>query len=284
MKMRRIVMMIALLLLVVCGSAKGTKKITVLHTSDTHSCILPLNKSLADTLLADRGGFLRRIAMLKQERQKEPNLLLFDCGDFSQGSSYYTMFKGDVEVELMNRMHYDAATIGNHEFDFGLDNMIRLFKMAEFPIVCSNYDFGDTELKDIVKPYIVLKRQGVKIGVFALCPPLEGLVSAKNYGPLKFLDPVEVTTRMVDVLRRQEKCDVVICLSHLGWEVSEYPDDKFISQTSGIDLVLGGHSHTYLKTLGYVTDKEGRQVPVDHEGKHAVFVGKMQLTLTRNKE
>ena len=284
MKMRRIVMMIALLLVVVCGSAKGTKKITVLHTSDTHSCILPLNKSLADTLLADRGGFLRRIAMLKQERQKEPNLLLFDCGDFSQGSSYYTMFKGDVEVELMNRMHYDAATIGNHEFDFGLDNMIRLFKMAEFPIVCSNYDFGDTELKDIVKPYIVLKRQGVKIGVFALCPPLEGLVSAKSYGPLKFLDPVEVTTRMVDVLRRQEKCDVVICLSHLGWEVSEYPDDKFISQTSGIDLVLGGHSHTYLKTLGYVTDKEGRQVPVDHEGKHAVFVGKMQLTLTRNKE
>lgn len=277
-------MMIALLLVVVCGSAKGTKKITVLHTSDTHSCILPLNKSLADTLLADRGGFLRRIAMLKQVRQKEPNLLLFDCGDFSQGSSYYTMFKGDVEVELMNRMHYDAATIGNHEFDFGLDNMIRLFKMAEFPIVCSNYDFGDTELKDIVKPYIVLKRQGVKIGVFALCPPLEGLVSAKNYGPLKFLDPVEVTTRMVDVLRRQEKCDVVICLSHLGWEVSEYPDDKFISQTSGIDLVLGGHSHTYLKTLGYVTDKEGRQVPVDHEGKHAVFVGKMQLTLTRNKE
>ena len=284
MKMRRIVMMLALLLVVVCGSAKGTKKITVLHTSDTHSCILPLNKSLADTLLADRGGFLRRIAMLKQERQKEPDLLLFDCGDFSQGSSYYTMFKGDVEVELMNRMHYDAATIGNHEFDFGLDNMIRLFKMAEFPIVCSNYDFGDTELKDIVKPYIVLKRQGVKIGVFALCPPLEGLVSAKNYGPLKFLDPVEVTTRMVDVLRRQEKCDVVICLSHLGWEVSEYPDDKFISQTSGIDLVLGGHSHTYLKTLGYVTDKEGRQVPVDHEGKHAVFVGKMQLTLTRNKE
>ena len=277
-------MMIALLLVVVCGSAKGTKKITVLHTSDTHSCILPLNKSLADTLLADRGGFLRRIAMLKLERQMEPNLLLFDCGDFSQGSSYYTMFKGDVEVELMNRMHYDAATIGNHEFDFGLDNMIRLFKMAEFPIVCSNYDFGDTELKDIVKPYIVLKRQGVKFGVFALCPPLEGLVSAKNYGPLKFLDPVEVTTRMVDVLRRQEKCDVVICLSHLGWEVSEYPDDKFISQTSGIDLVLGGHSHTYLKTLGYVTDKEGRQVPVDHEGKHAVFVGKMQLTLTRNKE
>lgn len=279
--MKKVLLMIALLLATMSASAKGPKKITVLHTSDTHSCILPLNKNLADTMLADRGGFLRRIAMLKQERRKDPDLLLFDCGDFSQGSSYYTMFKGDVEVELMNRMHYDAVTIGNHEFDFGLDNMIRLFKMAEFPVVCSNYDFADTELKDIVKPYLVLKRQGVRIGVFALCPPLEGLVSRKNYGPLKFLDPVEVTDRMVDVLRNREKCDVVICLSHLGWEVSDYPDNELIKRTSGIDLILGGHSHTYLETLGYETDKTGRQVPVDHEGKHAVFVGKIQLTLEK---
>lgn len=279
--MKQFVFTIALLLVTVCAGAKGPKKITVLHSSDTHSCILPLNKNLADTMLADRGGFLRRIAMLKQERKADPDLLLFDCGDFSQGSSYYTMFKGDVEVELMNRMQYDAVTIGNHEFDFGLENMTRLFKMATFPIVCSNYDFADTELKDIVKPYIVLKRKGVKIGVFALCPPLQGLVSTKNYGPMKFLDPVDVTNRMVDVLRNQEKCDVVICLSHLGWEVSEYPDNELIKRTSGIDLILGGHSHTYLKTLGYETDKTGRQVPVDHEGKHGVFVGKIQLTLEK---
>lgn len=279
--MKQFVFTIALLLVTVCAGAKGPKKITVLHSSDTHSCILPLNKNLADTMLADRGGFLRRIAMLKQERKADPDLLLFDCGDFSQGSSYYTMFKGDVEVDLMNRMQYDAVTIGNHEFDFGLENMTRLFKMATFPIVCSNYDFADTELKDIVKPYIVLKRKGVKIGVFALCPPLQGLVSTNNYGPLKFLDPVEVTDRMVDVLRNQEKCDVVICLSHLGWEVSEYPDNEVIRRTSGIDLLLGGHSHTYLKTLGYETDKTGRQVPVDHEGKHGVFVGKIQLTLEK---
>lgn len=281
MDMKQIVLIIALLLTTMNVGAKGPKKITVLHTSDTHSCVLPLNKNLADTMLADRGGFLRRIAMLKQERQSDPDLLLFDCGDFSQGSSYYTMFKGDVEVELMNRMHYDAVTIGNHEFDFGLDNMIRLFKLADFPVVCSNYDFGDTELKDIVKPYVVLKRKGVKIGVFGVCPPLEGLVSTKNYGPLKYLDPVEVTERMVDILRNQQKCDVVICLSHLGWEVSDYPDNELIKRTSGIDLVLGGHSHTYLKTLGYETDKTGRQVPVDHEGKHGIFVGKMQLTLEK---
>ena len=281
MDMKQIVLIIALLLTTMNVGAKGPKKITVLHTSDTHSCVLPLNKNLADTMLADRGGFLRRIAMLKQERQSDPDLLLFDCGDFSQGSSYYTMFKGDVEVELMNRMHYDAVTIGNHEFDFGLDNMIRLFKLADFPVVCSNYDFGDTELKDIVKPYIVLKRKGVKIGVFGVCPPLEGLVSTKNYGPLKYLDPVEVTERMVDILRNQKKCDVVICLSHLGWEISDYPDNELIKRTSGIDLVLGGHSHTYLKTLGYETDKTGRKVPVDHEGKHGIFVGKMQLMLEK---
>lgn len=255
------------------------KRLTVLHTSDTHSCILPQNNNLADTTVAGRGGFLRRIAMLQQERQKDPDLLLFDCGDFSQGSSYYTMFKGDVEVGLMNQMHYDAVTIGNHEFDFGLDNMIRLFKSANFPVVCSNYDFGDSELKDIVKPYLVLKRKGVKIGVFALCPPLEGLVFTKNYGPLKFLDPIEVTNKMVNILKKEKKCDVIICLSHLGWEISEYTDNKLIQNTAGIDLVLGGHTHSFLKDLVYETDKSGHQVPVDHEGKHGVYVGKIELDL-----
>ena len=257
------------------------KQIVILHTNDTHSAIFPLNSQLPDTMKAGRGGFLRRIVMLKEERQKNPNLIYFDSGDFFQGSAYFTMFKGDVEVGLMNRMHYDAATIGNHEFDFGMENMIRLFKKANFPVVCSNYDFADTELKDIVKPYLVLKRKGIKIGVFALCPPLEGLVSAKNYGPLKFMDPVEVTNRMVDVLKNKEKCDVVICLSHLGWGDSEFPDNEVIKRTSGIDLVLGGHTHTYMKTLGYEADKTGKQVPVDHEGKHGVFVGKMQLTFEK---
>lgn len=279
--MKQVIFIIVLMLATVSASAKGPKKITVLHTSDTHSCILPLNSNLADKNVAGRGGFIRRIDMLKQERQQDPKLLLFDCGDYSQGSSYYTMFQGDVEVGLMNQMHYDAATIGNHEFDFGLDNMIRLFKKANFPVVCSNYDFADTELKNIVKPYLVLKRKGVKIGVFALCPPLEGLVSTKNYGPLKFLDPIEVTNQMVDILRNQKKCDVVICLSHLGWKTEDYPDNKLIQNTSGIDLILGGHSHTYMDDFGYDTDKTGKQVPVDHEGKHGAYVGKMILTLEK---
>ena len=117
------------------------KQLVVLHTNDTHSCVMPINPNLADTATANRGGFLRRVAMIKQERKANPDLLLFDSGDFSQGSPYYSLFKGDVEVGLMNEMKYDAATIGNHEFDFGIDNMVRIFKMAKFPIVCSNYDF-----------------------------------------------------------------------------------------------------------------------------------------------
>ena len=273
----------SLLFVVLCLSlspAGAQKLLTILHTNDTHSCILPLKANLADTALADRGGFLRRIAMLKEQRREDPQLLLFDSGDFSQGSSYYTMFKGDVEVGLMNQMGYDAGTIGNHEFDFGLENMTRLFKMARFPIVCSNYDFADTELASIVKPYIVLKRKGVKIGVFALCPPLKGLVSTKNYGPLRFLDPIEVTREMVRVLRQEQKCDLVICLSHMGWEkTKEYPDPDIFTATEGVDLVLGGHSHTYMKQLEHLQDRTGHDVPVDQNGKHAVFVGKLLLDL-----
>ena len=279
--MKRIILLALVLITTIGINAKDPVKITILHTNDTHSCILPLNKNLADTMLAGRGGFLRRIALLKEERAKDPDLLLFDSGDFSQGSSYYTLFKGDVEAGLMNQMHYDAGTIGNHEFDFGLDNMARVFKSLNFPIVCSNYDFADTELKDIVKPYIVLKKKGVKIGVFALCPPLEGLVVTDNYGPLKFLDPAEVTEKMVTILKKQEKCDMVICLSHLGWQTKEYTDNELIPKTTGIDLVLGGHSHTYMQQLEYVNDKAGHPVPVDQNGKHGIFIGKLQLTFEK---
>ncbi len=262
-------------------SVAAQKTLTILHTNDTHSTIMPLNPNLADTMLAGRGGYLRRLALIKEERQQDPDLLLFDSGDFSQGSAYYSMFHGDVEIGLMNQMGYDAATIGNHEFDFGLDNMVRIFRQAHFPIVCSNYDFADTELSSIVKPYITLKRKGIKIGVFALCPPLEGLVFTKNYEPLRFLDPVEVTRQMVDVLKHREKCDYIICISHLGWERSEYPDNRVIENTTGVDLVLGGHTHSYFDKLEYVNDQSGRPVPVDQNGKHAVFVGKLLLNFAK---
>ena len=264
-------------------TATAQQQLTILHTNDTHSCILPLKYNLADTALAGRGGFLRRIALLKEERLKDPDLLYFDSGDFSQGSSYYTMFQGDAEIDLMNEMGIAASTIGNHEFDFGLDNMARLFRRANFPIVCSNYDFTGSVLQGLVKPFITLKRKGVKIGVFALCPPLEGLVFTKNYGPLRFLDPAETAREMVDVLRNKKKCDLVICISHLGWGVTDYPDQRMLAGTSGIDLVLGGHSHTYFGKLEYADDESGKAVPVDQNGKHGVFIGKLILTMNKKK-
>ena len=276
-----LIILLAALLTVTTADAKKHKQLVILHTNDTHSCIMPQRETLADTVLAGRGGFVRRATMIKEERQKNPDLLLFDSGDFSQGSSYYTMFKGDVEVGLMNEMGYDAATIGNHEFDFGYENMARIFKMAKFPIVCSNYDFADTELKDIVKPYIILKRQGVKIGVFALCPEMKGLVAQANYGPLRYQNPIEVAQQMVDLLRGREKCDLVICISHLGWSSGAHSDERVIENTTGIDLVLGGHTHTYLEHLEYVNDKSGRSVAVDQNGKNAAFVGRLVLDMEK---
>lgn len=261
--------------------AKKHKQLVVLHTNDTHSTIFPVNSNIDNQEIAGRGGFLRRVNMVKEQRQQHPDLLLFDSGDFSQGSGYYTLFKGEVEVGLMNQMGYDAATIGNHEFDFGLDNMARIFRMAKFPIVCSNYDCTGTVIQDLVKPYITLVRNGVKIGVFALSPELKGLVFDGNCEGITYLDPAETAQKYINILRKQEKCDIVICISHLGWEVSDYTDEMFLKKVEGCDLVLGGHTHTYMKELGYAPDKTGKRIPVDQNGKHGAFVGKLVLDLEK---
>ena len=280
MKRLHLIIFIALLSVVSVG-AKTKKQLVVLHTNDVHSCIMPLNENLDNKDLAGRGGFVRRVNMIKEQRALHPDLLFFDSGDFSQGSGYYTLFKGDVEVGLMNKMGYDAVTIGNHEFDFGLENMARLFRMANFPIVCSNYDFTGTPCDGLVKDYITINRNGLKIGVFALGAPLKGLVANKNCEGVKFLDPAETAKKYVKLLRKQEKCDVVICLSHLGWEISEYPDQQFIREIDGCDLVLGGHTHTYMPTLEYAPDKTGKMIPDDQNGKHGVFIGKLVLTFQK---
>ena len=262
-------------------SIQAQKTLTVLHTNDTHSCVMPLNQNLADTLQAGRGGFIRRIAMLKEERRKDPNLLLFDSGDFSQGSPYYALVKGDVEVGLMNEMGIDAGTLGNHEFDYGMDNLARLAKMARFPILCSNYDFTGTPLAGIIKPYTIIKRNGIRIGVFAIGPKLEGLVDRKNYQQIKYMDPVETTQKMTAMLKGRKKCDVVILLSHIGWDEKGMNDQQLIPQSSGIDLVLGGHSHSYFTSLRYVKDRDGKEVAVDQNGKSGIYIGKMTLTFGR---
>ena len=270
------------LLYIVCFwalSMMAQKQLEILHTNDTHSCVMPINANLADTALADRGGYLRRVVMIQEERKAYPDLLLFDSGDFSQGSPYYSLFKGEVEIGLMNEMKYDAATIGNHEFDFGIDNMVRIFKMAKFPIVCANYDFTGTPLAGLVKPWVVIKRDGLKIGVFGLCPELEGVVTAVNYGPIKYLDPIAKGKEVAEFLKKKKKCDVIICLSHLGWNIDGIDDTEMIPGTRYIDVVLGGHSHTYFKNLEYVKDLDGKPVPVDQNGKSAIWVGKLMLNI-----
>ena len=251
------IFIVALLLCSSVGAwAQKQKVLTILHTNDTHSTIFPLSEMLSDTMTAGRGGFMRRMAMIKEERAKDPDLLLFDSGDFSQGSAYYTLYKGDVESGLMNLMHYDAGTIGNHEFDFGLDNMARVFRRLNFPILCANYDFTGTEL--------------------------DGLVDHKNFEPIRYHDPIAAAREMVQTLRAKH-CDLIICLSHLGWKIEEVSDDDVIAAVEGIDLVLGGHSHSYFRQMQYVKDPAGREVPVDQNGKHAVYVGKIRVEMVPAK-
>ena len=279
--MKRILTILTIAVAVTLTAAAKGRQLLILHTNDTHSCVLPLNPNLADSMLAGRGGFLRRAAMIDQMRKEDKDLLLLDSGDFSQGSPYYTMFKGDVETELMNIMGYDAATIGNHEFDFGLENMARIFRKAKFPIVCANYDFTGTVVEGLVKPYVIIKRKGVRIGIFGLSPKLDGLVMASTCVGVRYSDPIKTANAVADKLKNEEKCDVVICLSHLGWGEAGLNDMEMMAKTRNIDLVLGGHSHSYFKTLNHVRNLDGKDVPNDQNGKHGIFVGKITLSLEK---
>ncbi len=264
-------------------AAQQTKELDILHTSDTHSRIEPVDPQSADKL-AGLGGVVRRLGFIKQFRREHPAMLLFDCGDFSQGTPYYNFFRGELEVEMMNLMGYDAMTIGNHEFDFGLENMARLYRMARFPVVCANYDVAGTVLEGLVKPYVVLEREGLRIGVFGLSPRLEGLVQASRCEGVVYKDPVAAAQAVVDTLRGAERCDVVVCLSHLGLlgVDSEVPgDEALLSATRGIDLLLGGHTHTFLEQPAWLPDADGKQVPVMHTGKNGAYVGQLKMRLEK---
>lgn len=271
-------------LLVFCvlltASAQHTKQLVILHTSDTHSRIEPVDPHAADQY-AGMGGVVRRATFLKEFRVENPDVLLFDCGDISQGTPYYNLFQGEVEVEMMNLMGYDAMTIGNHEFDFGLENMARLFRMADFPVVCANYNVTGTVLEGLVKPYVVLERCGMRIGVFGLSPKMEGLVQADKCEGVVYHEPIAVAQDVADHLRAREKCDIVICLSHLGFRSkSGACDEKLAAETEGIDIILGGHSHTFMEKPVFYLNAGGKSVPVLHTGKNGIFVGELDLTLT----
>lgn len=261
------------------GEVNPGKQLIILQTSDTHSRIEPISPEAADDY-AGMGGAVRRSSFIKEIRSKHPDVLLFDCGDISQGTPYYNLFQGEVEIKMMNLMKYDAMTIGNHEFDFGLDNMARLFRMANFPVVCSNYDVTGTVLEGLVKPYIILERSGVRIGVFGLAPRMEGLVQADKCEGIVYNNPIEVGQEMADFLKLEKNCDVVICLSHLGIRNSYgTADEDLVSKTRNIDVILGGHSHAFMeKPMNYL-NADGKNVPVFHTGKNGIFVGELKLTL-----
>ena len=267
-------LMLFLLLLPALATAQEIKKLIILQTSDVHSRIEPMTQE------GDRnygqGGFVRRASFLQQFRKENSDVLLFDCGDISQGTPYYNMFKGEVEVTLMNEMGYDAMTIGNHEFDFGLDNMARLFKLAKFPVVCANYDLDATVLKDIVKPYVILDRFGLKIGVFGLGAKPEGLIPANKCEGVIYKDPIAVSNDIAAQLK-EEGCDVIVCLSHLGIQM----DEKLVANTRNIDVILGGHSHTFMEGPKNYLNVDGKNVPVMHTGKNGIYVGRLDLTLNK---
>ena len=266
--MRKILFALATLL---CCSVSAQKSITILHTNDTHSCIEPekngnagvLNRALLIEHIADSVGW--------------DNLLLLDCGDFSQGSLYYNCFKGSTEVELMNAMGYDAGTLGNHEFDFGLENLARLLQVAEFDVVCANYDFTGTVCEGLVKPYTVIERGGKRIGIFGLSPDPEGLVAQENYAGVTFISPVEAAQKCIAELKAK-KSDVIVCLSHLGWKIkNEYNDERLATETSGIDVILGGHSHDYFEQSASYVNSEGKTVVMQQMGKNGRYLGHVTL-------
>lgn len=253
--------------------AQAQDIITILHTNDTHSCIEPEKSGNA--------GVLNRALLIEsiEESEGSDNVLLFDSGDFSQGSLYYNTFKGNVEIDAMNAMGYDAAAVGNHEFDFGMENLARLAQRATFPLLCANYEFTGTPCEGFILPYTIVERCGTKIGVFGLSPDPEGLISKDFYKGVKFLSPIEAANNCAKELR-DKGCSVVVCLSHLGSNMAnaDYDDERLAAATSGIDIILGGHSHTYTDEPRTLKNQKGEPVIMQQMGKSGRYLGIVKLT------
>ena len=274
-------MLIGICCLACTSAAQQTKSLSLLHTSDTHSRIEPLDKLAADPD-AGKGGTARRAAFIRQFRAEHPATLVLDCGDYSQGTPYYNFYHGELEVKMIKHIGYDAIAIGNHEFDFGMENLSQLVRLAGCPTVCANYEVSGTPLEGLVKPYTIIKRDGLRIGVFGLGPKLEGLVQTDTCEGVAFKDPIATAQKTVETLRGKEKCDIVVCLSHLGYQLlnpEDADDEKLVAQTQGIDVILGGHSHTNMDTPAFYRNAVGKEVPVFHVGRNGAYVGVWKLTL-----
>lgn len=248
--------------------------LVILHTNDTHSQVEPTEKSALKT--SDMGGYARRMGVIDQIREKEKNVLLVDAGDFSQGTPYFNFYHGRIEVDAMNRMHYDAVTLGNHEFDNGLDTLAVILKKAEFPVISSNYDMSATPLAGEVKPWLILHRAGLKIGIMALDVNPQSLILENNYKGMVFEDPLKKAIEISTFLKKKEKCDLIICLTHLG----ESEDYKIAPQTRYIDVIIGGHSHSMV-TDTHVKNADGKDMVIAQMGKSGLFLGRVDLYLEK---
>ena len=266
-------------------STLETKKITILHTNDTHSHIDPF--PIDHPKNPNMGGAARRAAIIESIRKEEKNVLLLDAGDIFQGTPYFNYYGGELEFKLMSMMQYDVATMGNHDFDNGIDGFYAQLPHAKFDFVSANYDFKNTVLNDIVKPYKIIIKDGIKIGIFGLGVQLDGLVDKKLYKETVYNNPIELAQDMTRILKEEKKCDLVICLSHLGFKYKdepEKPSDILLAQkTKNIDLIIGGHTHTFLEKPVVEKNSEGKDVLINQVGCYGINLGKIDFYFSNDK-
>ena len=261
---------------------RGDVKITILHTNDMHSHIQPFTSGRNKGL----GGMAQRAGLINSIREKEDHVLLLDAGDIFQGTPYFNFYGGELEFKLMSKMKYDAVTLGNHDFDNGLEGFAKQLPHANFPFLIANYDFSDTILKDKFKPYKVFNKGGIKVGVFGIGIELDGLVPKKLFGNTVYLDPIKKANHYASLLRNKEKCDLVICLSHLGfkYETNKISDLKFAGQTRDIDLIIGGHTHTFLKKPAKQLNLDGKEILINQVGWAGINIGKIDFHFNQNEQ
>ena len=265
---------------------KKRKHITILHTNDTHSRIEPFETS--HHRYANKGGVSRRATLVERIRKENANTLLLDAGDIFQGTPYFNYFGGELEFKLMSMLKYDVATIGNHDFDNSIEGLYKQLPNANFDFVAANYNFKNTVLDTHVKPYKIILKDGVKIGIFGLGIQLEGLVDPKMYKETKYLDPLEIAQDMSRILKEDEQCDLIICLSHLGYFYKRNPtkisDLNLAKNTKNIDLIIGGHTHTFLPKPTIVRNSVDKNVLVNQVGAYGVNLGRVDFYFDENNE
>lgn len=254
--------------------AQNENKLVILHTNDTHSQIEPFGEQAGDN--KGKAGLARRATLIKEIRKQYPNVLLLDAGDFIQGTPYFNMFGGELEVKAMNQLGYDVVTLGNHEFDNGVEFLSKMLQNAKFDIVSANYDVSNTVLKKQIKPYVIKNINGIKVGIIGLNVRPNGLISDKNFEGIRFLNPIDEVNRYAKILKEDEKVDLVIALSHLGYQSdSQFSDKKVAAGSRNVDIIIGGHSHTYLPEPVEVKNMDGQPVMITQSGSKGMNVGKL---------